>query len=127
MKNLLKARKVLETAQENAACLHNEFLEELAQLYVTNKNKNADSIIKNICHTEEVQSSFASLLYAAKGKEAGSVNTVKVPLPTNPIQEMYNKTVTSLKFEHTWKEIDDLDEIVDTCTRLMKHHLPVDH
>eukprot|EP00957_Ditylum_brightwellii_P044459 3373149-Ditylum_brightwellii.AAC.1 len=49
-KNLHEARKVLKTAQENAACLCDEFLEELAQLYNTNKNTNVASIIKNICH-----------------------------------------------------------------------------
>eukprot|EP00957_Ditylum_brightwellii_P062561 4747755-Ditylum_brightwellii.AAC.1 len=72
MKNLHEARKVLKTAQENAACLHNKFLKELAQLYITNKNANVASIIKNIRHREEVRSSFASLRYAAKGKQAGS-------------------------------------------------------
>jgi hypothetical protein len=123
MKNLHEAQKVLKTAQESAACLRNEFLEELAQLYITNKNTKAASIIKNIRHREEVRSSFASLRYATKGKQAGSVSTVKVPLPTNPIQAMYDKTVKCLKFEHTWKEIDDSDEIMEKLLSKIKLHL----
>eukprot|EP00957_Ditylum_brightwellii_P024382 1840513-Ditylum_brightwellii.AAC.1 len=48
---LLNGRTVENTliqfAQENAASLRDEFLEELAQLYITNKNTNIASIIKN--------------------------------------------------------------------------------
>eukprot|EP00957_Ditylum_brightwellii_P045533 3452142-Ditylum_brightwellii.AAC.1 len=64
-------------------------------------------------HREEVRNYFVSLCYAAKGEQAGSVSTIKVPLSINPNLAMYKETAKSLKFEHTWKEIDDLDEIME--------------
>eukprot|EP00957_Ditylum_brightwellii_P141677 10793569-Ditylum_brightwellii.AAC.1 len=36
---------------------------------------------------------------------------------------MYDETVTSLKFEHTWKEIDDSDEIMEKLLSRNKLHL----
>eukprot|EP00957_Ditylum_brightwellii_P061440 4663720-Ditylum_brightwellii.AAC.1 len=50
---LSQAQINLRTAQRKAACLRDEFLEEMAQLYTTSGNTNLTSIIKNIKHCEE--------------------------------------------------------------------------
>eukprot|EP00957_Ditylum_brightwellii_P012686 959276-Ditylum_brightwellii.AAC.1 len=84
---------------------------------------NITSIIKNIQHREEIHSSFASLHYAAKGEQAGSVSTIKVPMPITPNPAMYDETAKSLKFEHLWKEIDNLDEIMEKLLSRKKLHL----
>eukprot|EP00957_Ditylum_brightwellii_P071321 5421650-Ditylum_brightwellii.AAC.1 len=76
---LSQARKNLQTAQRKAACLRDEFLEEMAQLYTTSSNTNWTSIIKNIKHREEVRTAFTSLQYTTKGHQPGSVSTLKVP------------------------------------------------
>eukprot|EP00957_Ditylum_brightwellii_P158437 12059118-Ditylum_brightwellii.AAC.1 len=69
---LSQARKNLRTAQGKVACLHDEFLEEMVQLYTTSGNTNLTSIIKNVKHREEVRTAFASLRYTAKGHQPGS-------------------------------------------------------
>eukprot|EP00957_Ditylum_brightwellii_P109510 8351786-Ditylum_brightwellii.AAC.2 len=45
--NLTKARKELCKAQKNAAELHNEYMEETAQLKITHSNTGIATIIKN--------------------------------------------------------------------------------
>eukprot|EP00957_Ditylum_brightwellii_P201166 15324361-Ditylum_brightwellii.AAC.1 len=49
----------------------------MAQLYTTNNNTNIPTITKNIKHREEARGAFASLCYAAKGKQAGCVSHIE--------------------------------------------------
>eukprot|EP00957_Ditylum_brightwellii_P029293 2214169-Ditylum_brightwellii.AAC.1 len=96
----------------------------MAQLYTTNNNINIATIIKNIKHREEVHRAFASLHYAAKGKQAGCVSHIEIPYHIQNNAVMYEETIADWSFQHPWKEVDDSNDIMDhliTCNKLHLH------
>eukprot|EP00957_Ditylum_brightwellii_P073204 5564744-Ditylum_brightwellii.AAC.1 len=69
-KRLHSARKELQTSQENAAHLRDEFLEEMAQMYNTSGKTNIATIIKNLQHCKEIWTAFSLLRFAANREVA---------------------------------------------------------
>eukprot|EP00957_Ditylum_brightwellii_P153810 11707267-Ditylum_brightwellii.AAC.1 len=68
---LATARKALHKAQQNAATLRNNYLEEMAQRQAENNNTDIATTIKNIRHHKEVKNSFRILRPISKGQQGG--------------------------------------------------------
>eukprot|EP00957_Ditylum_brightwellii_P107000 8164224-Ditylum_brightwellii.AAC.1 len=68
---LTTVRKALHKAQQNAAALRDDYLEEMAQMQVENNKTDIATIIKNIRHREEVKSSLRILRSISKGQQGG--------------------------------------------------------
>eukprot|EP00957_Ditylum_brightwellii_P136194 10386837-Ditylum_brightwellii.AAC.1 len=72
MAKITQAQKKLPQAQSQAAELRGEMLEEMARDCATHGNSDTATIIKNICHREEVKTSFQFMHPIAKGKTGGT-------------------------------------------------------
>eukprot|EP00957_Ditylum_brightwellii_P110267 8410140-Ditylum_brightwellii.AAC.1 len=119
---LTTARKALHKAQQNAAALRNNYLEEMAQMQVENKKTDIATIIKNIRHCEEVKSSFRILRSISKGQQGSTVSHILVRdnLASN---SMYDEVSMGLGFQPAWVPMDDDDRVMSALLMRNKLHL----
>eukprot|EP00957_Ditylum_brightwellii_P054522 4130649-Ditylum_brightwellii.AAC.1 len=109
--NLTKAQKELKTAQQNAADLQDEYLEEMAQSQTTHDTTDIATITKNIRHHEEAKQLFNKMRPISKGQQGGAVSYVLAPEELESTA-MYADIFPGLAFKPAWIPIDDEDQVL---------------
>eukprot|EP00957_Ditylum_brightwellii_P181979 13864007-Ditylum_brightwellii.AAC.1 len=72
----------------------------MATLQIIHNNMDLATIIKNICHREEVKQAFNLICPITKGQQGGVVSFIKALAPLTSIA-MHNGITNSLGFKHT--------------------------
>eukprot|EP00957_Ditylum_brightwellii_P132473 10102224-Ditylum_brightwellii.AAC.1 len=108
--NLTKARRNLKYAQQNAAQLCSEYLEEMATLLTNQQNTDISTVVKNIRHREEFRHSFQLLRPISKGTQGGAVLSILVPAELQSLL-LYDDVLSSLHFASKWISVEDEDEV----------------
>eukprot|EP00957_Ditylum_brightwellii_P134194 10231143-Ditylum_brightwellii.AAC.1 len=122
MANLTKAHKNLQQVQKDAAEIRDEMLEEMAMYQINHNNTDIATIIKNICHREEIKTSVCLMKPIAKGEIGGTVSYIKESIPIeSPL--VYPTILPCLGFKPVCKDIYDNDEVMSKLLHHNKLHL----
>eukprot|EP00957_Ditylum_brightwellii_P020738 1563602-Ditylum_brightwellii.AAC.1 len=116
------AKKELIDAQKRSDILRDNNLEELAKRENPG-SPNVQTIVKHICHQEEIKTSFAQMRPITKGVTGGTILILDIPVDPVTCPSMHSEVAQTLDLQPTWKTLYDNDNIIEVLIRRNSLHL----